>query len=163
MFRKFGYGPQRFFQKGGFKYLILDLLKEKPHYGYEIIRTLEERFHGFYAPSPGVVYPTLQMLQEMGYVTSSEEDGKRVYTITESGLSFLAERQKAAEDAKSQMEEWWNPEIHDKFHKIMHELWDVSKLIVHNTRGINAERLGEVQEVISRAHKDIETILGRSG
>jgi DNA-binding PadR family transcriptional regulator len=163
MFRKSGYGPQRLFQKGGFKYLILDLLKEKPHYGYEIIRALEERFHGFYTPSPGIVYPTLQMLEEMGYVTGSEQDAKRVYSITEAGLSFLTERQKAAEDAKRQMEKWQSPEIHDKFHEIKHELWEVSKLIVHKARGIDAEKLREVQEVISHAYKDIETILGRNG
>lgn len=160
MFRRFGYGPQRFFQKGDFKYLILNLLEEKPRYGYEIIRALEESFHGFYAPSPGVVYPTLQMLQEMGYVTSSEQDAKRVYTITEAGRSFLAEREKVAEDAKSQMEKWWNPEIHDKFHNIMRELWGISRLIGERACGVDAEKLGKVQEVVSRAHREIETILG---
>ena len=96
MFHGFGFRAQRFFQKGGFKYLILDLLKEKPHYGYEIMRALEEKSHGFYMPSPGVVYPTLQMLEEMSYVTSAEQDGKKVYTITEAGLNYLDEQKKSA-------------------------------------------------------------------
>ena len=162
MFRNFAHGPRRLFQKGDFKYLILDLLKEKPHYGYEIIRALEERFHGFYAPSPGIVYPTLQMLEEMSYVTGAEQDGKRVYSITESGLSFLAERQKAAEEAKSKMEKWWSPEIHEKFHEVKHELWDIGKLLWSGARGTNPEKLEEIREVIAQARKDIRTILERN-
>ncbi len=65
---RFFIGPQREgpFQRGVIKYIILDYLKDKPSYGYEIIRALEERFYGFYVPSPGTVYPTLQMLEEMG-------------------------------------------------------------------------------------------------
>ncbi len=51
----------RMFEKGDFKYILLDLLKEKPSHGYEIIRALEDRFHGFYVPSAGSVYPTLQL------------------------------------------------------------------------------------------------------
>ena len=78
------------FQKGDLKYVVLSLLKDKPRYGYEVIKALEEKSHGFYAPSPGVVYPTLQMLEEMGYASSAERDGKRVYTITEEGSKFLA-------------------------------------------------------------------------
>ncbi|HUL23055.1 MAG TPA: PadR family transcriptional regulator, partial [Thermodesulfobacteriota bacterium] len=63
-------GQERMFHRGDFKYLILDLLKIKPRYGYEVIRELEERSHGFYSPSPGVVYPTLQYLEDTGHVTS---------------------------------------------------------------------------------------------
>lgn len=162
---KFGFKPwgERLFQKGDFKYLILDLLKDKPHYGYEIIRALEERFHGFYAPSPGIVYPTLQMLEEMGYVTASQQDGKRTYTITDTGRKFLAEREKVAEDAKSQMEKWWNPEIHGKLHQTMGELWELGKLIGYQAHKIDAEKLNRVREVLSQAHKDIEAILKEEG
>src|SRR4030066_2138123 len=87
------FGQESLFGEGDLKYVILDLLKEKSRYGYEIIRDLEERSHGFYTPSPGVVYPTLQMLEEMGYASSKERDSKKVYTITEEGKKFLSERQ----------------------------------------------------------------------
>ena len=64
-------GPRRMrkqmFESGEVKYVILRLLKEKPRHGYEIIKELEERSGGRYAPSPGIVYPTLTMLEEMGY------------------------------------------------------------------------------------------------
>ncbi len=65
------------FERGDIKYVILDLLRERPSYGYEIIRALEERFGGLYTPSAGTVYPTLQMLEEMGYVTSSQSEGEK--------------------------------------------------------------------------------------
>ena len=90
------------FQKGDLKYVILDLLKEKPHYGYEIIRALEEQSYGLYTPSPGVVYPTLQMLEEMNYASSQELDGKKVYSITEDGVKFLAERKDTADKVRNQ-------------------------------------------------------------
>src|SRR5262245_30800963 len=79
----------RIFEKGDLKSVILQLLKEKPRHGYEVIRALEERFGGFYSPSPGAVYPTLQMLEDLGYTSVVSQDGKKVYTITDEGLKFL--------------------------------------------------------------------------
>ena len=91
-------GRESHFQKGDLKYVILDLLKDKPRYGYEVIRELEERSHGFYSPSAGVVYPTLQMLEEMGYASAAEQDGKKVYSITDEGRQFLTERKDFTEE-----------------------------------------------------------------
>src|ERR1700742_3297111 len=78
-------------RRGNMKFLLLEMLKDGPKHGYEIIGALEGRFRG-YRPSPGSVYPTLQMLEEGGYVTSQEIEGKKVYTITEAGLKLLEER-----------------------------------------------------------------------
>ena len=69
MFHRYYYENDRrsrFFERGDLKYVILDLLTDKPRHGYEIIRELEDRFHGFYTPSAGKVYPTLQLLEDMG-------------------------------------------------------------------------------------------------
>ena len=65
-------------RRGNMKFLLLEMLKDGPKHGYEIISDLEGRFRG-YRPSPGSVYPTLQMLEEGGFVTSQEVDGKKVY------------------------------------------------------------------------------------
>ncbi|MCL6649893.1 MAG: PadR family transcriptional regulator, partial [Chloroflexi bacterium] len=102
-----GRRASRIFEKGDLKYVILDLIKEKPCHGYEIIRALEERFGGFYAPSPGAVYPTLQLLEDLGYVTVSEQDGKKVYTITPAGRQFLAERAEVLNDIHARFQGWW--------------------------------------------------------
>lgn len=88
----------RMFEQGDLKLVILRLLEEKPRHGYEIIKELEERSGGRYAPSPGTVYPTLTMLEEMGYASSTEEAGRKVYSITDAGRKYLTENQSTADD-----------------------------------------------------------------
>jgi len=96
----FGHGPfgqgqgGRFFGRGDMKFALLALLRERPMYGYEMIKALEEKSSGFYSPSPGSIYPTLQMLEERGSVSSEEVEGKKVYSITESGRTLLDEHEK---------------------------------------------------------------------
>ena len=86
------------FESGEVKFVILRLLKEKPRHGYAIIKALEERLAGCYTPSPGTVYPTLQLLEDQGYVRVVEEGGKKVYHITPEGEAFLDENKDAIED-----------------------------------------------------------------
>jgi DNA-binding PadR family transcriptional regulator len=86
------------FESGEVKFVILRLLREKPRHGYEIIKALEERLAGCYTPSAGTVYPTLQLLEDQGYVRAVEEGGKRVYHITAEGEAFLTEHKDAVED-----------------------------------------------------------------
>lgn len=82
---------KRYFGRGDLKYALLELLQEQPMHGYEMMKALQERTGGMYSASPGSVYPTLQMLEDRGFVTVSETDGKKVYTITDEGRAFLAE------------------------------------------------------------------------
>ena len=82
---------QQMFESGEVKYVILRLLKEKPRHGYEVIKALEEKMGGWYSPSAGTVYPTLQLLEDQGYVRVVEEEGKKVYHITAEGERFLEE------------------------------------------------------------------------
>ena len=86
------------FESGEVKFVILRLLREKPRHGYEVIKALEERLAGCYSPSAGTVYPTLQMLEDQGYVRVVEEGGKKVYHITPPGEAFLDEHKAAIED-----------------------------------------------------------------
>jgi DNA-binding PadR family transcriptional regulator len=80
----------RIFGHGDMRYVILSLLSQKPSYGYELIKVIEERLSGAYSPSPGLVYPTLTMLEEMGFVTSESMDGnKKFFSITPQGRTFL--------------------------------------------------------------------------
>jgi len=89
----------RVFDHGDLRLVILALIAEKPRHGYEIIKAIEEKLAGAYSPSPGVVYPTLTMLEELGHATvAASEGGKKLYTITEEGQAFLAAN-KAAVDA----------------------------------------------------------------
>jgi DNA-binding PadR family transcriptional regulator len=147
--------PGRPFQRGDFKYIILHFLKEKPSYGYEIMRGLQEQFHSFYVPSPGSIYPTLQMLEEMGYVTSVEEEGKRIYTITDAGREFLTEQKEFVERMRDQIKDWCNPENIDDIGKTMQEFDKLAGLLRDNVRRADAGELNRIRKVLSRAYKDI--------
>ncbi len=88
----------RLFEHGDLRLVIAALLAEKPRYGYEIIKELEERVGGGYSPSPGVVYPTLTLLEEIGHAAISEEKaGRKLYTLTPEGKAALAANQAAAD------------------------------------------------------------------
>src|ERR1700690_2190580 len=73
----FGGGRERFFDNGHLRLVILQLIADKPSYGYEIMKAIEERLSGGYAPSPGVIYPTLTLLEEEGLATVSATDGNK--------------------------------------------------------------------------------------
>lgn len=89
----------RVFDHGDLRLVILALIAEKPSHGYELIKAIEEKLAGTYSPSPGVVYPTLTMLEELGHATVAASEGsKKLYTITEEGRAFLAAN-KASVDA----------------------------------------------------------------
>ena len=82
-------GP-RVLGHGGLRLVLLRLIAEKPRHGYELIKAIEEQVHGSYSPSPGVVYPTLTLMEEMGWVSVSATDGARkLHTITDAGRQFL--------------------------------------------------------------------------
>ncbi len=85
-------GSFRFLAKGDFKGLVLRLLKDKPMHGYEVMKVLEERFHGFYKPSAGAIYPALRALLREGYVATNGEERRRTYHITGKGRAYLRRR-----------------------------------------------------------------------
>jgi DNA-binding PadR family transcriptional regulator len=80
------------------KYVILKLLQEKPKHGYEVMKDLEDRMRGWYSPSPGTVYPTLQWLEDEGLVSANDVEGKKVYEITDRGRRFLEEHRDLVEE-----------------------------------------------------------------
>jgi DNA-binding PadR family transcriptional regulator len=79
------------FGRGDLKYALLDLLQERPKHGYEMIKELESRAGGFYTPSAGAIYPTLQLLEDRGWVSVETTEGKKVYAITDAGRQELKE------------------------------------------------------------------------
>ena len=89
-------GEGRLFEQGDLRWVILSLIADKDSHGYELIKALEERTGGAYSPSPGVIYPTLTLLEEMGYVVQASSSGaKKAYAITEDGRAALEQNQGA--------------------------------------------------------------------
>lgn len=83
-----GWG-RRYFEHGALRIVALALIAEKPRNGYEIIKAVAEKSGGAYEPSPGVIYPTLNLLEESGQIRAVEIDGKKVFEITEDGQTTL--------------------------------------------------------------------------
>jgi DNA-binding PadR family transcriptional regulator len=82
---------RRMLAQGDLRLIALALIAEQPRHGYDIIKVLEEKTADWYSPSPGMVYPTLTYLEEVGYVTAQTEGAKKLYTITEEGRAHLEE------------------------------------------------------------------------
>lgn len=92
------------FDHGELRLVVLALISERPRHGYEIIKEIEDRVAGTYSPSPGVIYPTLTMLEELGHATVSENEGKKLYAITAEGTAYLAANKTAVDSALQHMQ-----------------------------------------------------------
>jgi DNA-binding PadR family transcriptional regulator len=100
-----GGGGGRVFGPGDLRLVLLSLIDEKPRHGYELIKELEQKFGGDYTPSPGSVYPTLTLLEELGHVKSSATEGtKRLFEITAAGTQFLRDNEAALASALARMD-----------------------------------------------------------
>ncbi len=88
-----GFRSGRKLGAGDLQLLLLQLLQENPRHGYELIKELESRTSGWYSPSPGVIYPALTYLEEIGFASVEAEGNKKLYRITETGSAFLKENQ----------------------------------------------------------------------
>jgi DNA-binding PadR family transcriptional regulator len=99
-----GGGGGRRFGPGDLRLLLLSLIEEKQRHGYELIKELELKFGGAYAPSPGSVYPTLTLLEELGHVRSTTTEGsKRLYEITDEGRKYLRENEAMLNSVRKRM------------------------------------------------------------
>ena len=168
MFRDRMFDEERFFRssrrwasfhKGDLKYVILDLLKDKPRHGYDIIRELEELSYGFYKPSPGAIYPTLQMLEEMGYTSSNEREGKKIYSITEEGLEFLDNQSNIANGVRKQMKRKWSFKNIGKMIIVMREYHALENLLGSSFRSLNADKAEQIRQILSQAYQAIDSVL----
>ncbi len=98
-----GFRASRVVSAADLQLLILVLLEEGPRHGYEIIKALEEHTSGFYAPSPGVIYPALTYLEEIGHASVLAEGSKKLYSLTATGRDYLAEHRVHADTMMAQL------------------------------------------------------------
>ncbi len=153
-------GGRRRHRRGDLKYVLLELLAEQPRHGYELIKVLEQRYAGFYRPSPGSVYPTLQLLEDEGSVTSESVEGKRVYTITEAGRHLVEEhRQRAQRPGGRRGEGRGGPnlELDALRHSAMALLSSIMQVARHGT----PEQQRAALERLDNARREIYRILAQ--
>jgi DNA-binding PadR family transcriptional regulator len=100
-----GFGPGRKLGSTDLQLLLLALLAEKPSHGYELIKALEERSTGYYTPSPGMVYPALTYLEEIGHASVEAEGTRKLYHATEAGLKHLADNRATIDNLLAQLQQ----------------------------------------------------------
>jgi DNA-binding PadR family transcriptional regulator len=157
-FSGFGGDRERLFDSGELRLVILALVAEKPSYGYEIIKAVEERLSGGYAPSPGVVYPTLTLLEEEGYATVSTAEGsKKLYTVTDAGNEYLKTHQATIKAIFGRMEQAGKVFGRGRSPQIMRALMNLKfALKMRAGQGnLTAEQTGKIVEAIDAAAKVI--------
>jgi len=150
----------RMFDQGDLKYVILQLLAEKPRHGYEVIKAIEERFGGAYSPSPGTVYPTLTMLEDLGYAkVTLEEGGKKVYEITEEGRQYLADNRPAVDDIFARISEFAQNIFGEPMMQVHRAFKDVGRVVyVRDNTKRSADQIRRIAEILERAAKEISEV-----
>lgn len=162
--KEWGGGPRRrrgqVFESGEMKYVILRLLREKPRHGYEIIKEIEERFGGWYTPSPGTVYPTLELLADQGLVRPVETEGRKTYHITPEGEAFLDQHRDTIEEIFDRVRETVRDftggamgELSQAFTRLAAAAWrDAWRL------GPGDPRIRSIVEILNRAADEIKAL-----
>jgi DNA-binding PadR family transcriptional regulator len=152
------FGGRRRQRRGDIKFALLELVAEQPRHGYELIKELESRYAGFYRPSPGTVYPTLQLLEDEGNLESASENGKRIYTITEAGRKLLAERGSEGSrpgEERGPQGRWRSPELE----QLREQTAALSMSVMQAARHGSPEQMRAVRTLLENATREVYGVL----
>ena len=161
-----GRDRKRMFEGGELRLVLLKLIADEPRHGYELIKAVEEMTGGEYAPSPGIVYPTLTMLEDMGHIAEKKsKDSKKVYEATDEGRAHLEENSEEVDELIERLEghghhrrRGQRPEIGRAIGNLMTAL---RNRIVHD--GWNDELSEEVIDILDDAAQRIERVKDAKG
>jgi len=150
--------PGRPFEQGDLRWLTLDLIAAEPRHGYEIIKAIEDALSGHYAPSPGVIYPTLTLLEETGLIVGETQGSKKLYRLTDEGRAEVTAHAAEIRAARGRLEEAKTrfggspaPELHRAMNNLR------AALQVRLAKGeLSAEALGVITATLDRAAGEIE-------
>jgi len=146
----------RFFGAGDLRYVILQQIAEKPSHGYEIIKSIQERLGGMYAPRPGVVYPMLTMLEEMGHATVVSEGARKLYTITEEGAKSLAENKAMVDAIFARMDHARSEQGGGRSPQIERAVENFRMALRMKKGPLTTEQIHAITDIIDAAAKQIE-------
>jgi DNA-binding PadR family transcriptional regulator len=152
-----GHGPWSRARRGHVRAAILSVLGDESMHGYEIMQRLEERSGGMWRPSPGSVYPTLQMLEDEGLVKGLDSDGKRVYSLTEAG-------KKAATESRERHGTPWEAgedrEASPRF-RLRRSVFQLGAAVRQVGTAGDTAQVEQTLEILSEARKRIYTLLAQ--
>lgn len=158
--RGFGGRRERLFDAGDLKLVILKLLLEQPSYGYQLIKTMEQRLAGGYTPSAGAIYPTLTMLEEEGLATASSENDKKVYSVTPEGREYLRTNNRLVEELFERLEEAGRGFRRGRSPEIMKAFMNLRGAVVARVsrESLTSEQIRKIADAIHAAAKAIDEL-----
>ncbi len=139
--------------EGTLKYLIMTALQEQPLHGYGIIRAIEAQ-RG-YAPSPGAVYPTLQLLQDQGFISVTEQEGKKMYALTEEGAQYLEANREHVDRiaARAERPSW------DLIPGIGKRVGALAGTIISNYSCLDESKVSRIEKALDEARRHVGDII----
>ncbi|MGH7000428.1 MAG: PadR family transcriptional regulator [Stellaceae bacterium] len=172
-----GFGPRgvsagRKLGSGELQMLILALLEEQPRHGYDLIKELTERTGGFYVPSPGMVYPALTYLEELGHAAVESDGNKKLYRITDGGKAELEKNREAVRAMLAQFERvarkmdrmrrfFAGDAVEEDDRSELRAAWHALRTVVRETREASPEAQQRVLDIVKRTTDEIRTALTR--
>lgn len=151
---------RQMFESGEMKFVILRVIKEKPRHGYEIIKALEEQMSGCYTPSAGTVYPTLQLLEDQGYVKVVETEGKKIYHITPEGEAFLEANRSTLDDILGRVKDAMHGFAGGSMADLNSTFASLAKVTFQKAwrAGPEDEKTTKIAEILKRALGEVEAV-----
>ena len=140
----------RMLASGDLRLIALYFIELQPRHGYDLIKAIEEKTSGIYSPSPGVIYPALTFLEEAGYVTSTAEGNKRLYTITDEGRTHLSDNREAVETTLAHL-----GRIGEQMHKVRAR-WEEAERGWHETPPRADRDMDDVAPEVNEARKALK-------
>lgn len=157
-----GMGLRRLFAHGDLRLAVLALTAEKPRHGYEIIKAIEDRVNGAYSPSPGVIYPTLTMLEELGHLRAEAEasGSRKMFAVTPEGEAYLAANRKSLDALYARMDEAREANASVAAPQIVRAMENLKlALRLRLSRGpLDAAQIDAVAKALDRAVAEIEKV-----
>lgn len=151
-------GPGRVLESRDLRLLILQFISDSPKHGYEIIKRIEELTRGAYSPSPGMVYPTLTLLEEMGYATPKTDGARKLYEITDTGREELQIHQKLLQETLQRIESIGTRHAHERHPPVVRAMENL-KMALRLRRGQwTSQQLEKVVEILDEAVRRIEKL-----
>jgi DNA-binding PadR family transcriptional regulator len=150
---------KRMFESGELRLVLLKLIADSPRHGYDCIRAIEDMTGGEYAPSPGIVYPTLTMLDEMGMIAEKKsKDAKKVFEATDDGRTHLEERSDEVDSLIERLEDMKPEPSHSPGPAIGRAVKNLMAAMSHriSSEGFDEDLLHEIAAILEEAAQKIE-------
>jgi DNA-binding PadR family transcriptional regulator len=155
----FGGRESRVFDSGELKLVILAMIAEKPRHGYELMKDLGERVGGEYTPSPGVIYPTLTLLEEMGFATqTTDANNRKLYAVTPEGEKFLADNKPQADAIFARLDERTEASSPKGMGSLFRAMMNLRASVKLRVRSATPEQIQQIVDALDAAAKTIERL-----